>query len=86
MLFRISGIDCTIMNLEDLVHAILGDRPLEARQWVADAARAGIRFDQLPLPDLESKRERALAARLAELSGRPGTARVDNRIWAPSCD
>jgi len=55
------------MKLEDLVHAILGDRPLEARQWVADAVRAGIRFDQLPLPDLESKRERALAAGLAEL-------------------
>lgn len=56
-----------MLKLEELVRAILGNDLLEARQWVADAQRTGMRFDSLPVPSLQSNRERALAAGLVEL-------------------
>jgi len=56
-----------MMKLEDLVQAILDNRPLDARQWVADAQREGVRFDQLPPPELQSPEARALAAGIVEL-------------------
>lgn len=56
-----------MLRLEELVRAILSDALLEARQWVADAQRSGVRFASLPAPSLQSDRERALAAGLVEL-------------------
>jgi len=56
-----------MLKLEELVRAILSDDLLEARQWVADAQRSGVRFAALPAPSLQSDQERALAAGLVEL-------------------
>jgi hypothetical protein len=56
-----------MLKLEELVRAILNNDLLEARQWVADAQRSGVRFASLPAPSLQSDRERALAAGVVEL-------------------
>ena len=63
------------MELPDLVHAILSGNLLAARQWVADAARAQIRWDACARPSGLDQREMAVAAGLAELlAARGGTA------------
>ena len=56
-----------MMKLEKLVRAILDNHLVEARQWIADAQRTGMRFDSMPLPPLQSNQERVLAAGLVEL-------------------
>ena len=38
------------MELTDLVRALLAHDALAARQWVADAARADVRWASVPLP------------------------------------
>jgi hypothetical protein len=53
--------------IEVLIQSILGGRPLEARQWVADAKRSGVRFDHMAKPQLYDAVELALAAGLTEL-------------------
>ena len=55
------------MAIEVLIKSILGGRPLDARQWVADAQRAGVRFDHMPKPHLDDSIELALAAGITEL-------------------
>ena len=70
MLWKTFGTECLEMatlKLEDLVRFVLDNRMLEARQWVADAQRAGLRFDRLPRPTLVDQAELAVAAGLAEL-------------------
>jgi len=55
------------MELRDLVAAILKGDLLTARQWVADAHRARLRWDSCPLPSGFDRRELAVAAGLLEL-------------------
>ena len=55
------------MAIEVLIKSILNGRPLDARQWVADAQRAGVRFDRMPRPQLRDSVELALAAGVTEL-------------------
>ncbi len=55
------------MELRDLVRAILAGNLLAARQWVADAQRAGLRWDTFARPTDLDDRELAVAASLAEL-------------------
>ena len=55
------------MAIEVLVKSILDGRPLDARQWVADAKRAGVRFDRIAKPQLCDSIELALAAGITEL-------------------
>ncbi len=55
------------MALEVLIQSILNGRFLEARQWVADARRAGVRFDQFLKPAFGGPVELALAAGVTEL-------------------
>jgi hypothetical protein len=63
------------MELSDLVHDILSGNLLAARQWVADARRAGLRWDQCDRPRDHDSREIVVAAGLAELLAiRAGTA------------
>jgi len=56
-----------MMKLEELVRAVLDNQLVEARQWIADAQRTGVRFDALPAPAVQSNQERVLAAGLVEL-------------------
>jgi hypothetical protein len=53
--------------IEVLIRSILGGRFLEARQWVADAHRAGVRFDRILKPTHLGRVELALAAGVMEL-------------------
>jgi hypothetical protein len=53
--------------IEVLIKSILGGRPLDARQWIADAKRSGVRFDLMPKPQLCDSVELALAAGITEL-------------------
>ena len=55
------------MAIEVLIQSILNGRPLDARQWVADAKRAGLRFDRMAKPQLRGSVELALAAGITEL-------------------
>lgn len=55
------------MELHDLVHAILAGDLLAARQWVADANRAKIRWERIGMPSGLDEREMTVAAGLAEL-------------------
>jgi hypothetical protein len=55
------------MELGDLVRAILQGDLLTARQWVADAHRAHLRWEHCKRPDNMDDRELAVAAGLAEL-------------------
>ncbi len=61
------------MDLSDLVHAILGFDALSARQWLADAQRAGFVWAETPVPVGLDATELATAAGVAELlAGRAG--------------
>ena len=55
------------MELRDLVRAILQGDLLTARQWVADAYRVRLRWENCERPDDMNDRELAVAAGLAEL-------------------
>jgi hypothetical protein len=63
------------MDLRDLVRAILAGDLLTARQWVADAHRAHIQWDEMGRPSGLDDREMTVAAGLAELlAAREGTS------------
>jgi len=55
------------MDLRELVRAILSGDLLSARQWVADAQRAGVRWEKFAQPAGLDEREMTVAAGLAEL-------------------
>jgi hypothetical protein len=55
------------MDLRELVRAILSGDLLSARQWVADAQRAGVRWEEVGKPAGLDEREMTVAAGLAEL-------------------
>jgi hypothetical protein len=55
------------MELPDLVRAILSGDLLAARQWVADARRARIRWDRFARPSGLDDRELTVAAAMVEL-------------------
>ncbi len=55
------------MSLNELVHAVLNYDALAARQWVADAQRAGFRWGEISAPTELNQTEMALAAGLVEL-------------------
>jgi len=61
------------MDLHDLVEAIIAGDLLTARQWVADARREQLNWQDLPCPGDLSGREMIVAAGLVELfAGRAG--------------
>ena len=66
------------MELRDLVDALLRRDTLAARQWVADAARRGLSWSQLPSPEGLPPVGRAVAAGVVELmasrAGQPAPA------------
>jgi len=55
------------MNFAELVQALLDGEALVARQWVADASRAGLVWDQVPAPTALDSTGMAVAAGVAEL-------------------
>jgi hypothetical protein len=55
------------MDLRELVRAILSGDLLTARQWVADAERAGVLWEKFGKPTGLDEREMTVAAGLAEL-------------------
>ena len=63
------------MDLRDLVRAVLGYDTLAARQWLADAGRAGFRWANVPAPKGLDPTASALAAGITELmASRSGQA------------
>jgi hypothetical protein len=70
------------MELRDLVRAILQGDLLAARQWVADAYRARLRWEHCKRPDDMDDRELAVAAGLAELLAERAGARPPS--WTTS--
>jgi hypothetical protein len=63
------------MELPDLVRAVLAGDLIAARQWVADAHRAGLKWEHLDRPDDLDDREMTVAAGIAELlAGRHGAS------------
>ena len=55
------------MDIRDLVGALLAFDTLTARQWVADALRAGLRWSLVSRPRHLSRRELVVAAAVVEL-------------------
>jgi hypothetical protein len=55
------------MDLRELVYALLNGDLLAARQWVADARRAGVDWQQVHRPQGLNEREITVAAAFAEL-------------------
>jgi hypothetical protein len=55
------------VELEDLVQALLHFDGLSARQWLADAARSGLVWSEVPAPAGLDATARAVAAGVAEL-------------------
>jgi len=70
------------MDLRELVRAILSGDLLSARQWVADAQRAGVRWETFAKPSGLDEREMTVAAGLAELLA--ARAGVTPPSWAYS--
>jgi hypothetical protein len=67
-----------LMELSDLVHAILSGNLLAARQWVADAQRARLPWNGFVRPSGLDEREMAVAAGITEmLAARAGTRAPD---------
>lgn len=67
------------MRLEDLVGALLRYDTLTARQWIADAERASLRWALIPNPVGLDPRARIVAAGIIEtLAGRAG---VEPPAW-----
>jgi hypothetical protein len=58
------------MDLANLVRSILAGDLLAARQWVADAQRAQLEWEQLERPRGLDEREMTVAAGMAELLAR----------------
>jgi hypothetical protein len=56
-----------VLDLRDLVRALLRFDTLTARQWDADAAGSSLVWSEIPCPSGLDATERALAAGLAEL-------------------
>lgn len=72
-----------LVELVDLVRALLRPDPIAARQWVADAARERFRWSEVPFPGELIGDELAVAAGIVELLAQrageappPWTARV----------
>jgi hypothetical protein len=62
------------MDLRELVRAILAGDLLAARQWIADAQRAGVQWEKVRKPAGLDDREMSVAAGVAELlATRSGT-------------
>jgi len=55
------------MDLSDLVRSILRGDLLVARQWVADAQRADLRWESVDFPADLDERELVVAAAIAEM-------------------
>lgn len=55
------------MELPDLIRAVLAGDLITARQWVADAYRAGLDWEQLKRPEGLNDREMSVAAGITEL-------------------
>ncbi|HXV64786.1 MAG TPA: hypothetical protein VEK15_29070 [Vicinamibacteria bacterium] len=55
------------MDIVDLVRALTNFDALAARQWVADAGRAGVEWSRVDAPSIEDPREMAIAASVVEL-------------------
>lgn len=68
------------MDLKDLVRALLSFETLAARQWVADAARSGVVWAEVPPPAGLDATERAVAAGMVELLA--SRAGVPAPAWA----
>jgi len=61
------------VDLRDLVHALLSGDTLSARQWVADARRAGVVWQSMPEPPDLDPVARTIAVGIVELlAGRAG--------------
>jgi len=58
------------MDLRELVRSILSRDLLAARQWVADARRADVRWDRIDCPAGLDEREMTVGAGVAELLAR----------------
>jgi hypothetical protein len=75
------------MDLIDLVRALLRFDTLSARQWLADAARAGVVWSEVPAPLGLDQTESALAAGVVELmaarAGQPPPAWAADMPPAP---
>jgi hypothetical protein len=63
------------MDLRNLVEAIVSGDLLTARQWVADARRIGVEWEQIERPIGLGEREMAIAAAMAELLAARAQAR-----------
>ena len=55
------------MELRELVRALLEYDTISARQWVADFARAGAKWCEIPNPEGFSREELAVAAGIVEM-------------------
>jgi hypothetical protein len=55
------------MELSELVYALRHHDPLAARQWVADASRAGLKLSELSEPNGLDATDLAIAAGMVEL-------------------
>ncbi|HEV2721224.1 MAG TPA: hypothetical protein VG323_14475 [Thermoanaerobaculia bacterium] len=55
------------MELPDLVRAVLAGDLITARQWVADAYRSGLNWEEINPPEGLDNREMSVAAGIAEL-------------------
>ena len=64
-----------VLDLAELVRALLAYDPLEARQWVADARRVGLVWPDVRMPEGLDRTGLTVAAAVAELlAGRAGQA------------
>lgn len=70
------------MDLLDLVHAVLSGDLLVARQWVADARRMQVQWNECGCPSGLDSREMIVAAALVELLA--DRAGVDAPSWVAS--
>jgi len=55
------------MEIDELLRALIDGDMLSARQWVADAARAGFDWSTVPAPTMRPAAEMAIAAGITEL-------------------
>lgn len=67
------------MDLRDLVAALLAGETLTARQWVADAARSGFDWTDVPRPTGLDASAMAVAAGVAEMMA--ARARASAPLW-----
>jgi hypothetical protein len=62
------------MDLEDLVNAVMRGDLITAREWIADARRSNLQWEQIGRPERLNDRGLVVAAGLAELlAEREGT-------------